>query len=99
MGRIRTTFIKRTASKILDKYKSIFSTDFDANKKVLKKEVDIPSKKLRNKIVDMLLEKNVIQGKKLTMKESTRLRLLAVFKGDIEQLEDLLNVNLSHWKG
>jgi len=50
MGRIKTTFIKRTALKILEKYKGSFSTDFDANKKVLDDKADIPSKQLRNRI-------------------------------------------------
>lgn len=63
MGRIRTTFIKRTASKILDKYKGSFSTDFDANKKVLEKEVDIPSKQLRNRIAGYITTLKKKEGK------------------------------------
>ena len=48
MGRIKSTLVKKTARKLLEEDKSLFSGDFDHNKKVLKNTM--PSKKMRNKI-------------------------------------------------
>ena len=50
MGRVRTTFIKRKSQELLSQFNNQFNDNFENNKKVLDKVVDIPSKKLRNKI-------------------------------------------------
>jgi small subunit ribosomal protein S17e len=48
MGRIKTIMIKNIGEKLYKEHKSEFTTDFEKNKEIVKKYVDIPSKKLRN---------------------------------------------------
>ena len=48
MGRIKTKAVKRITNELVDNYFDEFSEDFDANKEIVEKYVDIPSKKLRN---------------------------------------------------
>ena len=50
MGRIRTTYIKRTSKKLVGKYGDKFSDKFKENKKTMNEIADIPSKVIRNKI-------------------------------------------------
>jgi len=51
MGRIKTRFEKTSGKKIYSKVKSDVSEDFQKNKDVVTKYAEIPSKRLRNKIV------------------------------------------------
>ena len=46
MGRIKSTLIKRTSEKLLEKQIEEFSSDFEKNKKVLGRSM--PSKRIRN---------------------------------------------------
>ncbi len=55
MGRIKTTLIKRTTKKLLDKYPEKFKGDFEFNKKELVNVAEIRSKKLRNSIAGYLV--------------------------------------------
>jgi len=48
MGRIKTSLIKNIGEKLYREHKEEFSTDFEKNKEVVKKYVEIPSKKIRN---------------------------------------------------
>jgi small subunit ribosomal protein S17e len=48
MGRIKTTMIKNIGEKLYREHKDEFTTDFEKNKEIVEKYVDIPSKKLRN---------------------------------------------------
>lgn len=50
MGKIRIRLVKRTARELLDKYPDLFTHNFEHNKKVVSKLVEISSKKLRNQI-------------------------------------------------
>lgn len=50
MGKVRTLMIKRTARKLLREYPSLFTDDFEHNKQIVRRLVDIPSKKVKNKI-------------------------------------------------
>lgn len=50
MGRIKTTLTKRIALQLVKEHGESFKPDFDENKKVVVKFVNIPSKKLRNVI-------------------------------------------------
>ncbi|WFO75615.1 30S ribosomal protein S17e [Desulfurococcaceae archaeon MEX13E-LK6-19] len=50
MGKVRISIIKRTARELLEKYPDLFTRDFEHNKQVVKKLLDVDSKKLRNKI-------------------------------------------------
>ncbi len=50
MGKVRTILIKSTSKELINKYPNVFTTDFDANKKLLDKYLEIDSKHLRNRI-------------------------------------------------
>ncbi len=51
MGRIKTRFEKASGQKIYEKVKAEVTEDFQKNKEVVAKYAEIPSKRLRNKIV------------------------------------------------
>lgn len=44
MGRIRQTLIKRTAMELIKKYRDLFTTDFETNKRVLEEVAQISTK-------------------------------------------------------
>lgn len=48
MGRIKTTLIKRTGSRIFRENGDKFKADFEHNKKAIEEVAEIHSKKLRN---------------------------------------------------
>jgi len=50
MGRIKTQLIKRMSNLVVKEHRDEFKKDFEENKAILAKFVDIPSKKLRNGI-------------------------------------------------
>ncbi len=50
MGKIRTTMVKRTARKLLESYPELFTDSFEHNKIVVRKLVDVESKRVKNKI-------------------------------------------------
>ena len=50
MGKVRPLFIKRTARKLVNDYGDKFSLDFEHNKRVVEELLELPSKRLRNKI-------------------------------------------------
>lgn len=51
MGRIKSTFVKSSATKIYNKGSEEFTDNFDKNKELIQKYAIIPSKKLRNSVV------------------------------------------------
>jgi len=50
MGRIRQTYIKRAARRLIERYPDKFSTDYGQNRLALEGLASIESKPLRNKI-------------------------------------------------
>jgi small subunit ribosomal protein S17e len=50
MGRIRQTYIKRAARRLIERYPDKFSTDYGQNRSALEGLASIGSKPLRNKI-------------------------------------------------
>lgn len=50
MGKVRTAMIKRTARKLLAMYPTLFTENFENNKEIVRKIVDIPSKRVQNRI-------------------------------------------------
>jgi small subunit ribosomal protein S17e len=54
MGRIKTSFVKRIALDLYARHASEFTPDFEKNKEVLEKLVELKSKKLRNVIAGYL---------------------------------------------
>ncbi len=61
MGRIKTTWMKKIARVLLDKYPDKFNNDFDNNKKFLESLKIIEDKPVRNKVAGYLVR---IAGKK-----------------------------------
>jgi len=50
MGKVRTLLIKNVSKELISKYPDVFSLDFEKNKRLLDKYVEIDSKHLRNRI-------------------------------------------------
>ena len=50
MGKVRTVLIKNVSKELINKYPNVFSTDFEKNKRLLDKYLEIDSKHLRNRI-------------------------------------------------
>lgn len=50
MGRIKTRSIKSTGRRLYKAYPDLFSKDFQANKRVLVKVLDVDSKRTLNKV-------------------------------------------------
>ena len=50
MGKVRTVLIKSVSKELITKYPNVFTTDFEKNKKLLDKYLEIDSKHLRNRI-------------------------------------------------
>lgn len=50
MGKVRTVLIKKVSKELISKYPNVFTTDFEKNKKLLDKYLEIDSKHLRNRI-------------------------------------------------
>lgn len=63
MGRIRTTFVKRTSRKIMEKYGKKFTINFETNKELLDNLVEIGSKQLRNKIAGCITKMKKLETK------------------------------------
>ena len=62
MGKVRTILIKSISKELINKYPDVFTTEFEENKKLLDKYLEIDSKHLRNRIsgyiVNLLKIKN-----------------------------------------
>ena len=62
MGKVRSILIKNVSKELINKYPDIFITDFEQNKRLLDKYLEIDSKHLRNRIsgymVKLLKSKN-----------------------------------------
>ncbi len=71
MGKVRISIVKRTARKLLELYPNEVSTDFEANKELVKKYVYVKSKKLRNQIAGYLTHLVKIQKKREAKSEET----------------------------
>ena len=50
MGKVRTILIKSISKELINKYPEVFSTDFEKNKELLDKYLEVDSKHLRNRI-------------------------------------------------
>ena len=61
MGRIKSTLIKRTAEKLLDKMPDAFTPDFDEDKKVISEVM--PSKRIRNMVAGYIARLKKLHSK------------------------------------
>lgn len=50
MGRVKQQLIKRTTRKLMEEHKKDFKEDFEENKKLVDRLVNVSNKKLRNTI-------------------------------------------------
>jgi len=50
MGKVRTILIKKVSKDLISKYPDVFTINFEKNKKLLDKYLEIGSKHLRNRI-------------------------------------------------
>jgi small subunit ribosomal protein S17e len=55
MGKVRTVLIKNVSKELITKYPDVFTTDFEENKNLLDKYVEIDSKHLRNRIAGYIV--------------------------------------------
>lgn len=55
MSRTKTTMIKRITKKLFRDNPKVFTIDFNKNKKLVEKLLDVPSNKLRNIIAGYLV--------------------------------------------
>jgi len=62
MGKVRTILIKNVSKELINKYPEVFTIDFEQNKRLLDKYLEVDSKHLRNRIsgyiVSLLKMKN-----------------------------------------
>lgn len=55
MGKVRTILIKNISKELINKYPDVFTIEFEENKKLLDKYLEIDSKHLRNRISGYLV--------------------------------------------
>jgi len=72
LGKVRPTFIKRTARELLEKYRDRFKPDFEHNKRVVQELTNIRSKRIRNRVAGYItrLIKIEMRRQALVVKES-----------------------------
>jgi small subunit ribosomal protein S17e len=63
MGKVRTILIKNISKELITKYPDVFTIDFDKNKKLLDKFLEIDSKHLRNRISGYIVNLLKIKAK------------------------------------
>jgi len=63
MGKVRTILIKSTSKELINKYPNVFTTDFETNKKLLDKYLEVDSKHLRNRISGYIVNLLKIRNK------------------------------------
>ncbi len=50
MGKVRTVLIKNISKELISKYPDVFTIEFETNKRLLDKYLEVDSKHLRNRI-------------------------------------------------
>jgi len=65
MGRIKQTYLKRVAEKLMKEYGDQFTADFDNNKKKVAYYTDLESVSCRNKIAGVITRMVVAKSKKV----------------------------------
>merc|ERR1711959_765273 len=82
MGRVRTKTVKKSARKIIEKYYSRLTLDFQTNKRICEEVAMIPSKPLKNKIAGFVthlmkrIQRGPVRGISLKLQEEERERRL-----------------------
>jgi len=66
LGKVRTKIIKKAAKELLAAYPTMFTTNFEENKKVIDQVLDVYGKKLRNRIAGYISNLKKIEEKRKT---------------------------------
>lgn len=64
LGRIRTGLVKRISRSLLEKYPSLFTNDYEKNKQIISRVLQVESKKLRDQIAGYITHLVKIQTQK-----------------------------------
>ncbi len=65
MGKVRTVLIKKVSKELVNKYPDVFTTDFEKNKELLDKYLEVDSKHLRNRISGYIVNLMKIKSREL----------------------------------
>jgi small subunit ribosomal protein S17e len=65
MGKVRTILIKKVSKELINKYPDVFTTDFEKNKELLDKYLEVDSKHLRNRISGYIVNLMKIRSREL----------------------------------
>ncbi|GAI65866.1 unnamed protein product [marine sediment metagenome] len=65
MGKVRTILIKKVSKELINKYPDVFTTDFEKNKELLDKYLEVDSKHLRNRISGYIVNLMKIKSREL----------------------------------
>lgn len=66
MGKVRTILIKNVSKELINKYPNVFTTNFEQNKKLLDKYLEVDSKHLRNRISGYVVNLMKIKAREQT---------------------------------
>ena len=66
MGKVRTILIKKVSKELINKYPYVFTTDFERNKKLIDKYLEVDSKHLRNRISGYVVNLMKIKSREQT---------------------------------
>jgi small subunit ribosomal protein S17e len=66
MGKVRTILIKKVSKELINKYPDVFTTDFEKNKKLIDKYLEVDSKHLRNRISGYVVNLMKIKSREQT---------------------------------
>ncbi len=66
MGKVRTILIKKVSKELINKYPDVFTTDFEKNKKLIDKYLEVDSKHLRNRISGYIVNLMKIKSREQT---------------------------------
>lgn len=64
MGRIRTGLVKRISRSLVEKYPTLFTTDYEQNKEIIGKILETGSKKLKDQIAGYVTHLMKIRAQK-----------------------------------
>jgi len=66
MGKVRTILIKKVSKELINKYPDVFTMDFEKNKKLLDKYLEVDSIHLRNRISGYIVNLMKIKSREQT---------------------------------
>ena len=64
MGRIRTGLVKRISRSLVEKYPTLFTTDYEQNKEIIGKILETGSRKLKDQIAGYVTHLMKIRAQK-----------------------------------